>query len=217
MIQFVLIGLFGLSVVTLICYIFSLIFFYKKMGRGVINIKNTFHFELAPQFKTEFFYLNIPLFISIGSTIAAVVLFVVNHLETIPIIAGILGVLFLIVISLIPFINIKLLKEHLYASLAILVLFFALTGFLAYYSYFVSKMYDFKNPSLIISLVISALLFIFALYFIFNPRLFDLKLEKNEKDEVNRPKVIHLAFMEWMLTLSSPLIIIPLILITSVL
>ena len=44
-----------------------------------------------------------------------------------------------------------------------------------------------------------------------------LKLDKNEEDQVSRPKVMHLAFMEWSLLLSSPLIIVPLILLAYVL
>ena len=217
MIQYVLIGLFGLSVVSLISYMFSLIYFYKRLGRGVVNLRNTFPYELVPQFKTEFFYLNIPLFISLGSSLASLVFFMVDQSQTIPLICGIIGMLFMIASSIIPFINIKLLKEHLYSSLAMLVLYFALTGFLAYYSFFASRIYDFRDPSTIISMVISILLFVFALYFIFNPRLFDLKLDRNEEDQVSRPKVMHLAFMEWSLILSSPLIIVPLILLAYVL
>ena len=215
--KFIFIGLFILAVLSLASYFIVLTFFYKKLGKEKINLLNTFPYEIVSQFKTEFFYLNILLFVSLGSTLAALILFMSTHVSLLPMIACSLGAVFMIVSAIIPFINIKVLKEHLYADLGMIVLFFASTGFLAYYSYFVAKAYDFRNSSLIIALVVSGLLFLFALYFIFNPKLFDLNLKKNEKDELVRPKVFHLAFMEWCLIIASTLINIPLILIASVL
>ena len=130
-------------------------------------------------------------------------------------------VIFILVISVLlafcliaaPLLSLKTLKEHLYIDVAMMVLFFALNGFLTYFSYSICKLYDYKNVTAIIAMVVSAILLLFSLLFVFNPRIFDLRMNEDN----TRPKVIPLALSEWLIIFTSPLSIIPLILLAGIL
>ena len=215
MIDYIIIGLFGLSVLTLFAYFYMLIFFYKKLGRDKIKFSNTFPYEVVPQIGTEYFYINTLLFLSLLSSSAIEILFMVDHVEIMAIVFCAAGVILNIILAIIPFINIKILKEHLYADLGMVVLFFAITGFLTFYCMNWNRAYGYQNVGLIIALVISALLLLLALYFIFNPRLFDLKMKVSE-EKSERPGIIHLAFTEWLILWLSPMILIPILLIALI-
>ncbi len=215
MITYILIGLIALSLFTLVSYFFAINIIYKKYNKESLNIRNTFMFEVCPQFKTNNFFIDILLFISLASTLGGVIVFASSYLTVMPIIIAILSLIFLFCNAMIPFINIKFLKEHLYLNLGSIVCYFAISGLLTYLSYGICKLYDYQNVTAIIALVISALLLLGAFFFIFNPRIFDLKMD-NKDGEVVRPKLIHLAFSEWLLLFITPLTLAPLILLSTI-
>lgn len=216
MITYILIALLFLSAFTLIAYFFSLNFINKKKKDKSIRIANTFIYEVTPQIKTERFFINILLFISLASTLGGTIVFASNYLDVMPIVIAVLSTILLFCLGTIPFINIKFLKEHLYLSLGAVVTFFAANGLNAFLSYNILKLFDYKDVTAIISLVISGILFLISFIFIMNPKLFYLKNDVND-EVIARPKTIHLAYTEWAILFSSPLILVPLILISSVL
>jgi hypothetical protein len=215
MITYILIGLIALSLFTLVSYFFAINIIYKKYNKESLNIRNTFMFEVCPQFKTDNFFIDVLLFISLASTLGGVIVFASSYLTVMPIVIAILSLIFLFCNAMIPFINIKFLKEHLYLNLGSIVCYFAISGLLTYLSYGICKLYDYQNVTAIIALVISALLLLGAFFFIFNPRIFDLKMD-NKDGEVVRPKLIHLAFSEWLILFITPLILVPLILLSTI-
>ena len=215
MITYILIGLIALSLFTLVSYFFAINIIYKKYNKESLNIRNTFMFEVCPQFKTDNFFIDILLFISLASTLGGVIVFASSYLTVMPIVIAILSLIFLFCNAMIPFINIKFLKEHLYLNLGSIVCYFAISGLLTYLSYGICKLYDYQNVTAIIALVISALLLLGAFFFIFNPRIFDLKMDSKD-GEVVRPKLIHLAFSEWLILFITPLTLVPLILLSSI-
>lgn len=216
MITYILIALLFLSAFTLIAYFFSLNFINKKKKDKSIRIANTFIYEVTPQIKTERFFINILLFISLASTLGGTIVFASNYLDVMPIVIAVLSTILLFCLGAIPFINIKFLKEHLYLSLGAVVTFFAANGLNVFLSYNILKLFDYKDVTAIISLVISGILFLISFIFIMNPKLFYLKNDVND-EVIARAKTIHLAYTEWAILFSSPLILVPLILISSVL
>jgi hypothetical protein len=217
MITYLLIGLLALSFFSTMSYYFAINLLNRKFDKKNINYKNTFPFEVVPQFKTDNFFINILLFISLASTLTGAIIFASKYLEVMPVIMAVITLLLVAVIAALPFINIKFLKEHLYLSLALVVLFFALSGFLMYISFSITKLFDYKNVTSIIAMVVSGVLLLISLFFIFNPKLFNLNNEVKEDGEMIRPKVFYLALAEWCIPLLSPLTLVPLILLASIL
>jgi hypothetical protein len=78
------------------------------------------------------------------------------------------------------------------------------------------KVYDYKNINGIIALVISATMLIVSLVFFINPKLFNLSGDKHEDGTVTRPKVIHLALVEWLVTFFIPILFTPIILLSTI-
>ncbi len=215
MITYILIGLISLAVFTLVSYFFAINIIYKKYNKESLNIKNTFMFEVCPQFKTTNAFIDVLLFISLAATLGGVIVFTSKYLTVMPIVIAVLSLIFLFCVAMIPFINIKFLKEHLYLNLGSIVCYFAISGLLTYLSYGICKLYDYQNVTAIIAMVISAILLLGAFVFIFNPKIFDLKMDVQDGETV-RPKLIHLALSEWILTFVTPLILIPLILLSTI-
>ena len=118
-------------------------------------------------------------------------------------------------IGALPFVSLAKTKEHLYMVVGAIVSDFLISALITYLSYSVSKMYDYQKISPIIAIVISAILLIKSIFFILNPKLFNLRYVKNEKDELVRPKFVPLAFYEWSVLVSSPIYLLVLMLLST--
>lgn len=204
------------SVFSLLIFYFSTNLIYKKYNKKNINVLNTFTFEVTPKLKSKEGSITYILFLFLAFVLFGVISFVSRFVDVLPIIFLVLVVIMLFCLAFLPLLSLNKLKEHLYLNLGAIISFTTASAFLTYLSYSMCKVYDYKNVSLIIALVVSGLLFLFSLIFIFNPQLFNFRNEINEKGESVRKKYIPLAFSEWMILLSSPLLLIPLILISSV-
>lgn len=213
-ITYILLATFSLSILMMISFFISTLIINKKNNKN-IDIRNVFPFEarLTNQYKS----INVFLFISFISTLGGAILFASKYLDVLPIILVVAVLLLLFSTAAIFYIDLRHLKEHLYISLAIVALYFLAVGFLTYLSHSICKLFDYQNITGIISLVISALLLLLALFFIINPKIFDLKMNVDEKGNESRPKYFHLAFTEWVISLSIPLLQLPLILLASIL
>ena len=216
MISYILIGLLSLSVFSIGAFYFAINLLNKRKEKKNIDIRNTFPFEKIPFLKTDNFFINILYFLSLLSIVAGIILFMTYHLGVVTIFIGVISIILLFFVVVIPFVNINKLKEHLYLDIGMVVTHFALSGFLTYLSYSICKLTDYHNVTAIASLVVSGLIFLFSLCFVANPRLFDLRMQVKEED-VERPKIIPLAFSEWLLMLSPFLFLVPLILLSTVL
>ena len=216
MIAYILIGLLSLSLLCLGAFYFAINLLNKKKEKKDIDIRNTFPYEKYPQLKTDNFFINILYFLSAIAPMVGSILFMTYHLGVISIFVSVFSIILLFFLVTIPFINIRKLKEHLYLDVGLVVMHFALSGFSLYLSYSICKLFDYQNVSAIIAIVISGILFLFSLCFVANPRLFDLKMQVKEEETI-RPKVIPLALSEWLILLSTPLYLVPLILLATIL
>ena len=214
MITYILISIFALAIICSFGFVISVNALYKSKNRRGINFKNEFPFETVPSFKGEYAYLNIFLLLSLLATISGFILYMVNNINVIPIVLVIVIVIYSFCVVSIPFIPLNRLKEHLYLSLGIIITDFIVSAFLTYLSYTVAKRFEFLKVAPIVAIVISGLLVIKSLIFIFNPKLFDLKYERNDQGELIRPKVVKLAFYQWSAIICSPLYLIAIILLT---
>lgn len=214
MIIYILISIFALAIICSFGFMISVNALYKSKNRRGINFKNEFPFETVPSFKGEYAYLNIFLLLSLLATVSGFILYMVNNINVIPIVLVIVIVIYSFCVISIPFIPLNRLKEHLYLSLGIIITDFVVSAFLTYLSYTVAKRFEFLKVAPIVAIVISGLLVIKSLIFIFNPKLFDLKYERNDQGELIRPKVVKLAFYQWIAITCSPLYLIAIILLT---
>jgi len=216
MITYVLVALLAVSILSLVSYYFSINLLYKKNYKRSINIKNQFSYEVVPQKGENQFFINVLLVVSLLAFLASTIMVVVNFFGVADLVISIASLFLAFVVIALPFINIKYLKEHLYLDIAMVVLFFLINGLLTYLSYSMCKIYDYKNTTGIAALVISALLLLTAFIFFINPKLFNLKGEEQEDGTVRRPKVIHLALVEWLVMFLTPLEILPLLLLSMI-
>lgn len=214
MITYILISIFALAIICSFGFVISVNTLYKSKNRRGINFKNEFPFETVPSFKGEYAYLNIFLLLSLLATVSGFILYMVNNINVIPIVLVIVIVIYSFCVISIPFIPLNRLKEHLYLSLGIIITDFIVSAFLTYLSYIIAKRFEFLKVAPIVAIVISALLVIKSLIFIFNPKLFNLKYERNDQGELIRPKVVKLAFYQWTAIICSPLYLIAIILLT---
>lgn len=214
MITYILISIFALAIICSFGFVISVNALYKSKNRRGINFKNEFPFETVPSFKGEYAYLNIFLLLSLLATVSGFILYMVNNINIIPIVLVIVIVVYSFCVISIPYIPLNRLKEHLYLSLGIIITDFIVSAFLAYLSYTVAKRFEFLKVAPIVAIVISGLLVIKSLIFIFNPKLFNLKYERNDQGELIRPKVVQLAFYQWAAIICSPLYLIAIILLT---
>ena len=213
MITYLLIGFLFLSSFCVISYFLTLNLLNKRTANKNIDIRNTFTFEVAPKLKSDGQYINTLLLLALLPVLVGFILFTVKYFDILRVVTSILMLLLLFCIGALPFVSISKLKEHLYLNLGSIVLFASSSAFLLYISYYLCKLYDYKNVSLIIAMVISGIIFLTSLVFVFNPRLFDLS---NKDEEGNRKPVIHLALSEWVILFTVPLYLIPLILMSTV-
>lgn len=218
MIPYILTGLLSLSIFSLGAFFFAINSLYKKNIGKNINIRNSFPFESVPYIKTQNFFIDILYFLALLSMSASFFLFMSFYQGVITIIAAALSFLFVVSLAVIPFVDFSHnIKSHLYIDLALIILNFALSGFTLYLCYSICKLYDYQNIAAIISIVVAGLIFLFSICFVVNPRLFDLKMESDGNGDIKRPVTIPLALSEWLLMLTFPLEIIPLIILASVL
>ena len=217
MIKYLIIGFLALSVFSLVSYFFALNTLYNKENKKLIRVMNVFPFEVVPPLKGERNSINILLFVSLGSVFISFVLFTVRFFGVIPLVVSIFSLLLLFCLGAICFINLSYLKEHLYLSIGVLVSDLTIAALLTILSFKILQVYDYKSIPAIFSLVISGILLIKSLFFVFNPKIFNLNLSRDKDDNLIRPNFIPLAALEWTTLLSSPLYLIPIILLSTIL
>ena len=216
MITYILLSIFALAIICSFGFVIGVNALYKSKNKRGINFKNEFPFETVPYFKGEYAYLNISLLISLLASISGFILFMLKDIGVISVILSIISVIYSFTIICLPFIPLNRLKEHLYLSLGSIISDFTISLFLTYLSYVLSRRTEYLKVAPIIAIAISGLLVIKSLFFILSPKLFNLKYERNEKDELVRPKVVKLAMYEWILIASTPIYLVVLILLSTV-
>ena len=209
----VLISLFACSLIFLIAYILVINILYSKENKRMLNMKNTFLYEGSSFVVTKGF-----LFVSLLTTLAASIIYTSHYFSepygSLSIFVVVITSILVFCLGALPFVSFRTLKEHLYLDIGALVTLIALFGIETYYCYDIYKLYDYSNNYALAGLIVSAFLLLITLSFVFNPHLFDLKMNIREEG-VERKKIIVLALLEWTMPFLSSISIVPLILLSS--
>ena len=138
----------------------------------------------------------------------------IYHLTVTNVIFTILTVIYIFCLVFIPLVSFNHLKEHLYLDLGAMLSLFAMNVFNTFES---SRYLRYEYYLLyLIPLILSAVLTLVSLYFVFRPGLFNFKNERDEEGNIVRAKYISLAVIEKLLYPLLYISIIPLILIAVI-
>lgn len=193
-------------------FFFALSLIYKAMEKKNLRFVNTFLFEVVPGFKQKYGYIDILLLFGIVITIAPYVYYGAYHFNTSTMMIMILSVLLAFCLSTLPFIPLNKLKEHYYIALGGLVSVLALYVMEGYYCIRLYRLY--QDTLELVAMIMAFAIALLILIAVFNPKLFDLRNEKNDNGEMVRKKFIFLSFVEWMLYPSSILALVPILLVS---
>lgn len=178
-----------LSLFFYISYLFFVQYIYKVKEKKLFNLRNTFLYEVTPKFYEKTSFINYVLLFGVGFNFFPFIYYVVYNLETYSVTLLIIGLILLFVLCLIPFIGLDKLREHLYFDVSSIALLLGLFIVESYYSYSLYRLY--QNDYQLVAMIIALVLLVFTLLMIFNPKLFDLKNELDEKTGTyKRKKVI---------------------------
>ena len=209
----VLLSLFIASIVFLFVYIFVINILYSKENKKLLNMKNTFLYEGSSLVYTKGF-----LFVSLIATLVASIIYTSHYFSkpygSLSIFIVVISAIMVFCLGALPFVSFRTLKEHLYLDIGALVALIALFGIEAFYCFDVYKLYDYNNSYALAGFIVSLALVFTTLIFVFNPHLFDLKMNIREEG-VERKKVIVLALLEWSMLFLSALSTIPLVLLSN--
>ena len=208
-----LIALFISSLIFLFVFIATTNILYSRENKKMLNMKNTFLFEGSSFAATKGFLL-----VSLAINLVTSIIFASHYFSepygSLSIFVVVITAVLSFCLAALPFVSFRTFKEHLYLDIGALVTLVALFGIDTYYCYDVFKLYDYSNNYALSGLIVSAFLLLIVFAFIFNPHLFDLKM--NVRDEgVERKKVIVLALLEWTMIFLSTLSSVPLILLSN--
>lgn len=200
------------SVAFVFLFLYLSIFNYKKRFHQSYDLRNHYPYEL--NFESKFkdnLYGNIGVVLFGINSILFYTLFDLNHINGYFIFTMIAGVIYSLALVFLAFVPLKLFKSHILTALLAVVL-----SFLIPFSNALACVNDYKasnNTSSLVMMIFNVVYCLFVFILMMNPKLShwaDLKEEKNPDGTVKyvRPKYFLLAFYEWLLILSSFLLMI---------
>lgn len=201
-----------ISVVLLFFFSLFSILNYKNRFKMKYDIRNHYPYELNYESKfSDNLTGNLALVIFGACSIAFYTLFNSDFNNGFLLFTLIAGSIYSVILSSLVFISLKHLKLHLTLVLSSVVLSFLIPFSNAITSSMTYK--DTKELAPLLILIANALYCVFIFILMINPKLShwaDLKEEKNSDGTVKyvRPKVFILAFIEWLLLLTSPILMI---------
>lgn len=205
----ILVSLLAASLLFYFCYLFSIEIIYKRENNRLIDFRNTFVYEGASKFPITKGFL----FASLLTTLGAYIFYSVKCFDVSMITMTVFVAALSFCIGAAPFVRFTLYREHLYLDVGLLLFLFAVGGIQTYYSFNLYMRSEFTNTYCLISLIVSAIILLISLVFVFAPRLFDLKTIATEKGEM-RKQIIPLALLEWTSSIFIIASLIPLILLS---
>ena len=198
------------SIVALFIFVLFSILNYKNRFKMKYDIRNHYLYELNYESKfSDNLTGNLAVILFSGCSIAFYSMFNSNFNNGWLLFVLIGGCIYSVVLASLVFIPLKSLKLHL-----AMVFFSIVLAFLIPFADAMACSIDYRNTQNVGSLVmaiVNALYCLFIFILMINPRLShwaELKEERNDDGTVKyvRPKVFILAFIEWLLILSSPIL-----------
>ena len=211
MISFALAFLFSATLLLIIFVLFSILN-YKNRFHMKYDLRNHYPYELNYESKfNDNLTGNVAIIASSSFSIAFYCLFNNTYTNGFFLFVLIAGSIYSVILTSLVFISLKHLRMHL-----ILVLFSIVLSFLIPFANAMGCAISFRNTNeakMLIMTIINSIYCLFIFVLMMNPKLSrwaELKEEKNHDGTVKyvRPKVFILAFIEWALILSSPLLMV---------
>ena len=200
----------GVSFLFEFSYFFFVQYIQKIRNKKLARIANTFLYEITPRFNEKTSFINYVLLFGIIVSLFPFIYYIVFTLNTYSVTVMVIAIVLMFALSIIPFIGLDKLREHLFLDVVALVLLIALFGMEAFYGYQMYRLY--LDEYALAAMIVALVFFTFTLAMIVNPKLFDLKNEIDEQGNPSRKKIIFLALSEWMFYPLSILSLVPLLL-----
>ena len=200
----------GVSFLFEFSYFFFVQYIQKIRNKKLARIANTFLYEITPRFNEKTSFINYILLFGIIVSLFPFIYYIVYTLNTYSVTVMVIAIVLMFALSIIPFIGLDKLREHLFLDVVALVLLIALFGMEAFYGYQMYRLY--LDEYALAAMIVALVFFAFTLAMIVNPKLFDLKNEIDEQGNPSRKKIIFLALSEWMFYPLSILSLVPLLL-----
>lgn len=200
----------GVSFLFEFSYFFFVQYIQKIRNKKLARIANTFLYEITPRFNEKTSLINYVLLFGIIVSLFPFIYYIVYTLNTYSVTVMVIAIVLMFALSIIPFIGLDKLREHLFLDVVALVLLIALFGMEAFYGYQMYRLY--LDEYALAAMIVALVFFAFTLAMIVNPKLFDLKNEIDEQGNPSRKKIIFLALSEWMFYPLSILSLVPLLL-----
>ena len=200
----------GISFLFEFSYFFFVQYIQKIRNKKLARIANTFLYEITPRFNEKTSFINYILLFGIIVSLFPFIYYIVYTLNTYSVTVMVIAIVLMFALSIIPFIGLDKLREHLFLDVVALVLLIALFGMEAFYGYQMYRLY--LDEYALAAMIVALVFFAFTLAMIVNPKLFDLKNEIDEQGNPSRKKIIFLALSEWMFYPLSILSLVPLLL-----
>ena len=185
-----------ISFIFLIAYVLITTFIYNQDNVDNFSYFNHFPYEIYIKRGYKNALLNILLFLVGLSFATNYILHAIFNFSVMEIFIAFVSVVVAFSFIAIFYLPLSKLKERCLCSILFFVSNIGLNALITINDIRIIKIYE--NNLGYISLVISLLILIICILFIFNPKLFDFCLEKKDEQTV-RPKIFYLAFGEWML------------------
>lgn len=199
----------SLSFIFLSSYVIFSLYLYKKEEQEKFSIKNIFPFEVAPKRNNKHFYINTLLWMSLLTFFLGFLYFAIKHFNILFVFTAISALFIAISVLFINILPLNYLREHLYASLGLIIGSALLNALLVTYEIRLFRVS--QDYLLLLPLINSGLCLVTSLVSIFFPRLFFLDNELDAYGNPVRRKMYPLALFEWILTFLMVFASIPLI------
>ena len=190
-------------VASLICLIVYVVFTSIILNDGYkenYSFANHFAFELYIKRGHRFIYLNVFLYLVAALYTGNFIVHAIQDFSVINVILAVLALITSFCLIAIFYLPLTKLKEKCFCSIGFFVSIAGTNGLIIYQEIRNIRIYE--NMLYFIPLAFSILIFLFALFAILNPRIFDFNAPRNQEGVQERPRVFYLALSEWLLIFS---------------
>ena len=192
------ISLFIISIIFFVVfYVTARLVYQKKNAPEKYDIRNHFAYELWIKKDSFNAFIDVFLFLSVISFAVNFSLYAIYNFSIFSVISAVVALLVSFSVVVLFYLPLSKLKERCIFSIIFFVSVTILNALMIYHSFTLLRQYG--NNLIYISVVFSALIDILGIIIIFNPKIFDFSMSRDQEGLLVRPKIISLAFFEWLL------------------
>lgn len=191
------ISLFILSIIFFVVYFLFAITLFNKNNKEKYDIRNHFPFELWIKKGEDNIFVNLILWISLTLFAVNYILFAIFDFSILSVISAAIVLYICFSIGVLFYLPLSKLKERSAFSISLITMTTIINAMIIWRCFTLIRQYE--KYLAYLPLVISSLIVIIGIIIIFNPKLFNFEMKKDENGVMSRPKYFHLAFSEWIL------------------